>query len=490
DEDAARALQAGEVGIALGWLRRCRNRVHRRRGGGDRGAGLEQAPARGDGRVTGCDVPHDRAPCSGSHHPPGRLLQQGRVFALFVSRPNVWGGCNPSPVMAGLVPAIHVLLAGRKTWMPATSAGMTRKGGVQTIRKALDCCDRVRWGRTDREATPMTLAMTLNRVLSALFLSAAMAGAAFAQAAEPALALARKEKPALLDTLKALVSIESGSRDIEGLNRLADLIAGRLRELGGQVELVEPSNVYKMEDTPDQIGKMVRATFTGTGSRKILLIAHMDTVYQRGMIAKQPFRVDGDHAYGLGIADDKQGIAVILHTIAMLKALDYREFGTLTVLINADEELSSPGSRSLITELGAEHDAVFSLESSRAASDKLALATSGIASVTLAVEGRASHAGSSPENGVNALYELAHQVLQTRDLSDPAVGLKMNWTMASAGQTRNMIPPKAQAMADIRVLRVADYDGIERKVRERIRNKLLPGSKVEMILCSYSPPPE
>jgi len=336
----------------------------------------------------------------------------------------------------------------------------------------------------------MTLAMTLNRVLSALFLSAAMAGAAFAQAAEPVLALARKEKPALLDTLKALVSIESGSRDIEGLNRLADLIAGRLRELGGQVELVGPSNVYKMEDTPDQIGKMVRATFTGTGSRKILLIAHMDTVYQRGMIAKQPFRVDGDHAYGLGIADDKQGIAVILHTIAMLKALDYREFGTLTVLINADEELSSPGSRSLITELGAEHDAVFSLESSRAASDKLALATSGIASVTLAVEGRASHAGSSPENGVNALYELAHQVLQTRDLSDPAVGLKMNWTMASAGQTRNMIPPKAQAMADIRVLRVADYDGIQRKVRERIRNKLLPESRVEMIFERRRPPLE
>ena len=268
----------------------------------------------------------------------------------------------------------------------------------------------------------MTLAMTLNRVLSALFLSAAMAGAAFAQAAEPVLALARKEKPALLDTLKALVSIESGSRDIEGLNRLADLIAGRLRELGGQVELVEPSNVYKMEDTPDQIGKMVRATFTGTGSRKILLIAHMDTVYQRGMIAKQPFRVDGDHAYGLGIADDKQGIAVILHTIAMLKALDYREFGTLTVLINADEELSSPGSRSLITKLGAVHDAVFSLESSRAASDKLALATSGIASVTLAVEGRASHAGSSPENGVNALYELAHQVLQTPTCPTPLSG--------------------------------------------------------------------
>ena len=47
----------------------------------------------------------------------------------------------------------------------------------------------------------------------------------------------------------------------------------------------------------------------GTGTKKILLLAHMDTVYQRGMLAKQPFRIEGDRAYGLGIADDKQGVA-------------------------------------------------------------------------------------------------------------------------------------------------------------------------------------
>jgi glutamate carboxypeptidase len=318
----------------------------------------------------------------------------------------------------------------------------------------------------------------------------AMTTSAFAQAVEPVRSLAAKEKPALLDTLKALVSIESGSRDVEGLGKLADLIVARLRELGGRVELVEVSNVYKMEDTPEQIGKMVRATFTGTGSKKILLIAHMDTVYQRGMLEKQPFRIDGDRAYGLGIADDKQGIAVILHTIAMLKALDFKAFGTLTVLINADEELSSPGSRSLITKLGAEHDATFSVESSRVESDKLSLATAGIASFTLNVEGRASHAGNSPERGINAIYELAHQMLQTRNLSDPETGLKMNWTMANGGRTRNMIPPNAQAQADVRVLKVEDYDGIEKKVRERIKTKLLPDSKVDVIFERRRPPLE
>jgi glutamate carboxypeptidase len=313
---------------------------------------------------------------------------------------------------------------------------------------------------------------------------------AYAQPSEPIFSLAKKEKPALLESLKALVSIESGSRDFEGLGKLAALIAKRLTALGGKVELVEPSDVYKMADTPEKIGKMVRATFTGKGTKKILLIAHMDTVYPRGMLAKQPFRIDGDRAYGLGISDDKQGIAVILHTLAILKAMNFQQYGILTVLINADEEISSPGSRSLISRLGAEHDATFSVESSRAESDKLSLATSGIASVTLKVTGRASHSGNEPEKGINALYELAHQVLQTRDFSDPAVGLKINWTLANAGTTRNMIPPGAQAVADVRVLRVADYDAIEKKVREAIKKQLLPEAKVEMNFERRRPPLE
>ena len=266
-----------------------------------------------------------------------------------------------------------------------------------------------------------------------LFVAALAAGCACAFAApdERIASLAAKEKPALLETLKQLVSIESGSRDLEGLDKIANLIADKFKALGGQVELIDPSaDAYRMEDTPEKIGKVVRATFKGTGTKKIMLIAHMDTVYQIGMLNKQPFRVEGDKAYGLGIADDKQGIAVIVHTVALLKAMDFREYGTLTVLINGDEEISSPGSRTLITRLGGEHDVVMSFEGSSVKEDKLSLATAGIASVTLNVTGKASHAGSAPELGVNALYELSHQILQMRDLSDPATGLKMNWTVS------------------------------------------------------------
>ena len=106
------------------------------------------------------------------------------------------------------------------------------------------------------------------------------------------------------------------------------------------------------------------------------------------------------------------------------------------------------------------------------------------------MQGRASHAGNAPERGRNALYELAHQILQTRDLSEPEVGLKMNWTIASAGTNRNVIPAIASATADVRVLRVADYDGIERKVRERIKNKLIAETTVEMTFERRRPPLE
>ncbi|SDW45323.1 glutamate carboxypeptidase [Variovorax sp. YR634] len=320
---------------------------------------------------------------------------------------------------------------------------------------------------------------------------AACFGTAFAAPDAQVASLAAKEKPALLDTLKELVSIESGSRDLDGLEKISDLIAAKFKALGGQVELIDPSaEAYRMEDTPEKMGRVVRATFKGTGKKKILLIAHMDTVYTVGMLNKQPFRIDGDKAYGLGIADDKQGVAVITHIVSMLQAMKFKEYGTLTVLINGDEEISSPGARALITRMGSEHDAVLSFEGAYVKEDKLSLATAGIASVTLHVTGKASHAGSAPELGVNALYELSHQILQMRDLSDPATGLKMNWTISKSGSNRNVIPASATAGADVRVLKVSDYDRIEQQVNERVKKQLIPEAKVEMNFERRRPPLE
>lgn len=336
-----------------------------------------------------------------------------------------------------------------------------------------------------------------NRAASAagsLFLATPLAlalafGTAHAAPQGEMLKLAQKEQQPLLDTLRDLVHIESGSKDVEGVKKIAEYIAGKLRAQGGKVEVITPTDIYRLDDTPEKIGPMVHAEFKGKGKSRIMLIAHMDTVYLPGMIKDQPFRIEGDKAYGLGIADDKQGVALILHTMPLLKALGIDDFGTLTVLINGDEEISSPGARSTMVRLGAEQDAVFSFEGG-GTDGSLRLATSGIGSAYLKVLGKSSHAGAKPEDGVNSLYELSHQILQMKDLSKPEQGLKLNWTVSKAGTNRNVIPAESTAQADARALRVEDFTALEKTMQEKIGNKLLPASKVELKFEVRRPPLE
>ncbi len=294
-------------------------------------------------------------------------------------------------------------------------------------------------------------------------------------------ALSVQEVPLVLKTLAKLVSIESGSRDLAGLLTIRQAIEGELKTLGIPYEVVT---------TPaaDKTGAMIQASLKGKGVARIALIAHMDTVYQQGDAAKQPFRIEGDKAYGLGIADDRAGIAMILHTLRMLSTLKFDSFGEITVLINADEEIGSPSSRQRLIQLGRDNDLVISFEGSGAKSDYVRLATSSIARANLSVRGRAAHAGANPEFGRNALVELSHQILQLSDLSDPARGLKLNWTLARAGTVLNMIPPEAHATADIRAQQEGDFDEVERVLQERIKNKRVPDTQVSVEVVRGRPP--
>ena len=330
---------------------------------------------------------------------------------------------------------------------------------------------------------------TLKRLLVACLLVPAVSGVDAQPLDRAVMAAAERQRSRLIETMRELVSIESGSHDPDGLRVIAGVVADRLRALGGDVELVTHDDPYLMVDTPAEIGPTVVGRFRGRGRGRILLLAHMDTVYRRGQLAEQPFRTADGRAYGLGIADDKNGVALILHTLAVLREFDFDDYEVITVLINGDEEVSSAGSRSLITELGAAHDAVFSCEGG-GEDDRLALTTAGIGAVALTVTGRASHAGSAPERGRNALYELAHQVLQMRNLTDAEAGIKFNWTIAAAGARRNVIPAEARATADYRVLRVADYERVEQTVRSRIRNRLIPNTTVEVAFERRRPPLE
>lgn len=293
--------------------------------------------------------------------------------------------------------------------------------------------------------------------------------------------MAKAQTQPLLGTLKDLVSIESGSRDLEGLEKIATLIASRLQHMGMAVQTIPtqaPASHPQLKGA--KLGSVVYATQKGKGQKKVLLIAHMDTVYLKGMAAKQPFRIDGNKAYGLAISDDKAGVALILHTVQMLKDMGYEDYAELAVAINGDEEVGSAGSSDLLVKLGGEYDAVMSFEGGGFDKDMVRLATSSIAIVEMKVTGKASHAGANPDAGRNAIYEMSHQMLKSRQFGDKSKGLHINWTVARGGDVRNVIPASAQAIADVRSLTNKDLDIIEAALQESIKEKLIPDTQVEI----------
>jgi glutamate carboxypeptidase len=327
---------------------------------------------------------------------------------------------------------------------------------------------------------------TTKQILT-LTIAGLMSTSIFALSNEDVKSTVEGQQQSYLSTLKELVNIESGSKDLEGLHKIASVISAQLKQTGAEVSIIKLNEIYRMDDTPEEVGPVVKAVLKGSGKSKIMLIAHMDTVYQKGQLKDQPFKIDGNKVYGLGILDDKQGIASIIHTLETLKKLNYKDFGTITVLINADEEISSPGSRKLITETAKDQDVVLSFEGG-GKDGSLRLATSGIGAAYLDIKGKSSHAGVRPEDGVNALTELSHQVLQMQDLSNPQTGLKLNWTVASAGKTRNVIPDTASAQADVRALKVEDFEGVEKKLQEHVKNKKLAESQVAVKFEVRRPP--
>ncbi len=198
----------------------------------------------------------------------------------------------------------------------------------------------------------------------------------FAGPDEKLKAASEAAKPALIDTLRDMVMIESGSSDAEGLAKMAGFTEERLKALGAKVE--------RRKAVRGVGADIVIGTFEGSGHKKLMLMAHMDTVYERGILASQPYKVEGERIYGPGIADDKGGIAVVLHALKILKEAGWKDFAKLTVLFNPDEEVGSIGSGELIAEIADQHDFVLSCEPTVAApaakNDGLLLGASGTAS--------------------------------------------------------------------------------------------------------------
>ena len=317
--------------------------------------------------------------------------------------------------------------------------------------------------------------------LATLALAAATAHAA---PDERLMNAAKAAQPAVIDTLKTLVAIESGSRDLEGLAKMADVVEQRLRALGMRTE--------RRKASAGPGADIVVGTMTGSGRQRVMLQGHTDTVYPKGILQTQPMRQDGNRLYGPGIADDKGGIATILHGLKILLDSGWRDFATLTVLFNPDEEIGSPGSGEAIATLGEQHDTVLSFEPTGAKdvvkAESVLLGAAGAARVEMRVKGRSSHAGAAPDLGRNAALELAHQIVQTRDIAKTIPGAQLNWTGLSTTNAANQIPETATAIADVRSLRPdADLDVLAALRTKAPASPLVPDTQVTFEILDRRP---
>jgi glutamate carboxypeptidase len=320
-------------------------------------------------------------------------------------------------------------------------------------------------------------------LLALLAAATAFAAPAWSAPDDRLLAAARAAEPAVIESLKEMVGIESGTMDLPGLARMSDYAERRLKALGLQVER-RPSSTAK--------GDILIGRAQGSGKRRLMLLAHLDTIYWPGTLATQPIKQDGNRLYGPGIADDKGGVAVILHSLAILKDTGWNDYAQLTVLFNADEESQSAGSGEAIAALAESHDVVLSYEPTAAKAvmktEGVLLAAAGTATATISVKGRASHAGAAPDQGRNALVELAHQIGQTADIAKGVPGAQLNWTEASAGKVRNQIPDQASASADVRLTTADAAQKLEAALKTQVAQRRVPDTETTVAILIGRPP--
>ena len=319
--------------------------------------------------------------------------------------------------------------------------------------------------------------MATGRALAAMLLLATPGMAPAAEANKPLLDSAARQQPGAIKLWERLVNIDSGTGDMEGVNAVGAVAVEELKKLGAAIEMVPALPAF---------GDNIVASLSGAGKGKILLIAHMDTVFRKGDAAARPFRIEGGRAYGPGVSDDKAGIVVALSVLKILDDLKFKDYARLTLMLNTNEETGSRGSRALIEKLAREHDVTLNLESGRVG-DGITIWRKGSGTINVEVKGRASHAGGAPELGRNAAMELAHQMLQLVKLANADKGTTINFTIVKSGDRKNVIPDYAVADADIRALVSEEFDRVERELPVVVKNKLIPDTEVTTTLTRTFP---
>src|SRR6202045_5164653 len=283
-----------------------------------------------------------------------------------------------------------------------------------------------------------------------------------------------------LDLLREIVDIDSGTGDVAGGAKVEALLAGRLQALGADVR-TEPAEAPGLPDN-------LVAVFHGTGKGKILIIAHIDTVFGPGTAAARPFSLDQERAHGPGVGDEKAGVVNAFTALKILHDLGFKNFATITLLLDDSEERGSPGSTNLIKRLAREHDVEFNMEPGDPP-DALTVWRKGSASIRIHVKGRAAHAGMAPQDGRNAAVELMHQLSALQGVFPTSgSGITVNLTVLKAGERTNIIPDLAEATLNVRFRKPQEFDAVLSRVEAGARTILVPDTRVTVLHDPAYPP--
>ena len=283
----------------------------------------------------------------------------------------------------------------------------------------------------------------------------------------------------MLATLRQFVSAESPSLDKSAADQCCSLIAEEWRKRDVRAEQIAEKHR----------GDHLRVTFAPEQSQatgQLLVLGHYDTVYSVGTLAKTPFRISGGKAYGPGIFDMKAGIVQALFAMQVLRQSDITPCKRVVFLWTSDEEIGSESSHKLIETEARRSDAVFVLEPSFGPRGLLKTARKGVGQAELIVHGRASHAGLAPQEGINAIHEIARQLSRIEKWNNHRRGVTINADIIEGGTRTNVIAERARAVLDLRALRVSDMRNLERRLHAL--RPIHKGARLE-ITGGFSRPP-
>ncbi len=274
----------------------------------------------------------------------------------------------------------------------------------------------------------------------------------------------------MVSTIRELVEIESPSDNKAAVDRVAAAVAHKFSGLGGKVKV----SVHQAQDFGNHL--QVDFDFAGKSSAKpVLLLGHYDTVYPLGTLATMPCRVVDNKLTGPGVLDMKSGIALMLHALAALQDWHKEDWHKqawhgglprpVTVLLVSDEEVGSDSSRAITESLAKKSAAVLVLEPSYGSQGAVKTARKGVGEYLVKVSGKAAHAGLDFQKGANAILELARQIEKISSFTDLKKGLTVNVGIVSGGSRTNVVPAEAAAQVDVRIARLKDAAGIDKKMR-------------------------